>query len=115
MQNAEAGSPIKLALVCYPYSPSRDTGRGHDRYVIELLENVAANEKDVELKVIDPGMSKSMLAGFAKLHRLFLELLTTRADVYHAISPVGGAVAVLLGKGPLVVTIHDVIPFNLSG
>jgi glycosyltransferase involved in cell wall biosynthesis len=106
---------FNLSLLTYPYHPSKHTGRGHDRYVAELIDNITSQRDDVRLKVVDHGFSKNVLAGGLKLPRQVLDMLRERANVYHAISPVGGATAALLGKGPLVVTIHDVIPFNLSG
>lgn len=106
---------FKLSLLTYPYHPSKHTGRGHDRYVAELIDNLRSQRDDVRVRVVDHGFSKNVLAGGLKLPRQVVDMLQERADVYHAISPVGGATAALLGKGPLVVTIHDVIPFNLSG
>ncbi len=106
---------FNLSLLTYPYHPSKHTGRGHDRYVAELVDNVPTQHQGVRLRVVDHGFSKSVLEGGLKLPRQLADMLRERADVYHAISPVGGATAALLGKGPLVVTIHDVIPFNLSG
>jgi glycosyltransferase involved in cell wall biosynthesis len=106
---------FSLSLLTYPYHPSKHTGRGHDRYVAELIDNLRSQRDDVRLRVVDHGFSKNVLAGGLKLPRQLADMLRERADVYHAISPVGGATAALLGKGPLVVTIHDVIPFNLSG
>jgi glycosyltransferase involved in cell wall biosynthesis len=108
-------NPFRLSLLTYPYHPSKHTGRGHDRYVAELIDNLTSQRQDVRLRVVDHGFSKNVLAGGLKLPRQLADMLRERADVYHAISPVGGATAALLGKGPLVVTIHDVIPFNLSG
>jgi glycosyltransferase involved in cell wall biosynthesis len=108
-------APLKLSLLCYPYHPSKHTGRGHDRYIAELVDNLALQPSDVTLNVIDHGFSKSMLDGGLKLPRQLADVLGAKSDVYHAISPVGGASAVMLGKKPLVVTIHDVIPFNLDG
>jgi glycosyltransferase involved in cell wall biosynthesis len=104
-----------LALVCFPYYPSKHTGRGHDRYVFELCENIRASSDDFVLTVVEQGLSKGVLAAGTKLSKLVVDLMSTKADVYHAISPVGGAIAALLGKSPLVVTVHDLIPFYVSG
>jgi len=108
-------SGFKVAVVCYPYSPSRDTGRGHDRYIAELIENIRSQLPGVALDVVHPGLFKSIAEAGAMGYRLVFELLGTKADVFHAVSPVGGTVATMIGKAPLVVTIHDLIPFNLSG
>jgi len=105
---------FKLALFSYPYRASKDTGRGHDRYVAELVDNTGA-QGHVSLKLFDTGAAKNAARGLLKLPAQALALLRTQADVYHAITPMGGAVAALLGKRPLVVTIHDLIPFHIVG
>lgn len=106
-------APIKVSLFSYPYRASKDTGRGHDRYVAEVCDNTAAECPHVALSVVDTGFAKNALHGLLKLPEQALGLLRSRADVYHAITPMGGAVAALLGKQPLVVTIHDLIPFHV--
>ena len=110
------GNPgIELCLICYPYYPSRDTGRGHDRYVFELQKNLSVAHAKINLRLLHQGFSKGILAAGAKQFKLIADLSSSKTDLYHAISPIGGATAALLGKSPLVVTIHDVIPFHLSG
>jgi glycosyltransferase involved in cell wall biosynthesis len=106
---------LKLALLSYPYHASKHTGRGHDRYVAELVENTTRECKNVELTVVDTGFAKNTFNGLLKLPQQALDLLRADADVYHAISPMGGAPAALLGRRPLVVTIHDLIAFNVAG
>ena len=105
---------MNVSVLCFPYYPSKDTGRGHDRYAHELVQNLAA-KAGTRVRVVEQGFSKGALNAAGKLLRLVRELAADRADVYHAISPTGGAVAALLGKRPLVVTIHDLIPFQVSG
>jgi len=105
---------LKVALLCFPYFPSKDTGRGHDRYVYELLTNLRDGARPLELEVIEQGFSKGVSAAFGKLFRLGSDLLRARADVYHAITPMGGAAAILAGKRKVVVTVHDLIPFHVT-
>jgi glycosyltransferase involved in cell wall biosynthesis len=106
---------FKLALLSYPYHASKHTGRGHDRYVAELVENTPRECSNVEMVIVDTGFAKNTLSGLLKLPEQALDLLRADADVYHAISPMGGAPAALLGRRPLVVTIHDLIAFNVAG
>ena len=106
---------LKLALLSYPYHASKHTGRGHDRYVAELVENTSRECSNVSLTVVDTGFAKNTLSGLLRLPQQALDLLRVDADVYHAISPMGGAPAALLGRRPLVVTIHDLIAFNVAG
>ncbi len=105
---------LRLSLLSYPYHASKHTGRGHDRYVAELVDNTR-ERADVALTVVDAGFAKDTLHGLLKLPKQALSLLHSEADVYHAISPMGGAPAALLGRRPLVVTVHDLIPFNVAG
>jgi glycosyltransferase involved in cell wall biosynthesis len=107
--------PIDVSVLSYPYHSSRHTGRGHDRYVAELFDNLASLSDSVRATLVDHGFSKGVLQGGFKVPRQLADVARSRADVYHAISPVGGASAILLGKRRVVVTIHDVIPFNVSG
>ena len=105
---------FKLSLLSYPYHASKHTGRGHDRYVAEIVDNTRRGCPNVAMQVVDTGFAKNTLHGLLKLPREAVDLLRTKADVYHAISPMGGAPAALLGKRPLVVTIHDLVPFHLD-
>lgn len=104
----------KLSLLSYPYHASKHTGRGHDRYVAELVENTPRESSSVRLNVVDTGFAKNTLHGLLRLPQQALEIALSKADVYHAISPVGGAPAALLGRRPLVVTVHDLIAFNVT-
>lgn len=106
---------FKLALLSYPYHSSKHTGRGHDRYVAEVVENTTRECGNVALTLLDTGFAKNTLDGLRRLPQQGLELLRSDADVYHAISAAGGAPAALLGRRPLVVTVHDLVPFNVSG
>jgi len=105
---------IKLCVLCFPYYPSKDTGRGHDRYIFELIENIKASYQHVQVEVLEQGIAKGLRAAGGKLLKSLAQLVAARADVYHATSPMGGATAIMLGKSPLVVTIHDLIPFHVT-
>jgi glycosyltransferase involved in cell wall biosynthesis len=115
MTTSARATNFELCLLCYPYYPSRDTGRGHDRYVFELQHNITKALPEVKLHLSNQGFSEGILAAGTKQFKLIADLLSSKADLYHAISPIGGATAALLGKAPLVVTIHDLIPFQVGG
>ncbi len=106
---------FNLSLLCYPYHASKHTGRGHDRYIAELVDNITSECREVTLDVVDRGFSKRLVDGLVKLPLQVFDLLQRDADVYHATSSVAAASALLLGKGPVIAMIHDVIPFNVSG
>jgi len=115
MKDAKEKATLDLCLICYPYYPSKDTGRGHDRYIFELKQNIDKVSSGFKVRLLQQGFSRGVSAAGTKLFKLIVDLLFAKADLYHAISPVGGATAALLGKAPLVVTIHDLIPFNVKG
>ena len=105
----------ELGLVCYPFYPTKDSGRGVDRYLFELIENLGALGTNVRLRVLEQGSSVGAMAAGKKLWRLGLDLLSAKSAVYHAVSTPAGATALLLGRGPVVVTVHDLLPFQVTG
>lgn len=107
-------SNLTLCLICYPYFPSKNTGRGHDRYIFELQHNISTTRPDLNLQVMHQGLSRGIITAGTRQFALITDLLSMEADLYHAISPIGGATAALLAKSPLIVTIHDLIPFHIS-
>jgi glycosyltransferase involved in cell wall biosynthesis len=106
---------MDVCLICYPFFPTKDSGRGVDRYCFELAENLARNGSRVELPGVTHGSSEGVVAAAKKLGSLASELPRVRADVYHAASPPAGAAAVLCARKPLVVSVHDLVPFKVTG
>ncbi|HYQ43189.1 MAG TPA: glycosyltransferase family 1 protein [Polyangiaceae bacterium] len=102
----------ELCLVCYPFFPTKDSGRGVDRYLYELIENLRGLRTN--LRVLEQGSSVGAWAAGQKLCRLVADLLSVRSGVYHAVTTMAGATAILLGRGPVVVTIHDLLPFQVT-
>ncbi len=108
-------SGSKVYLICYPYYPSKDTGRGHNKYIFELQEGIKTLSPDINLHLLHQGFYRSIVAAGIKQFKLTTALLSEKAGLYHAISPIGEAMAALLGKSHLVVTIHDLVPFHVKG
>lgn len=102
----------ELCLVCYPFYPTKDSGRGVDRYLYELIGNLRALRTNV--RVLEQGSSVGAWAAGQKLCRLVADLLSAKSGVYHAVTTMAGATAILLGRGPVVVTIHDLLPFQVT-
>lgn len=102
----------KLILLGYPYSPGPHTGRGTDHYLHYLAEGY--RRRNVPFSVLENGRFadtfQQLMVGepwiFARVARL-------RRGCWHAVSPVGGRVAVIMGRHPLVSTVHDVMPFYM--
>jgi len=104
---------MNACLVCYPFFPTRDSGRGVDRYSVELAENLEAIGVRVSLPGIARASSEGLLAAASNLARVFTEVPRQQADVYHALSTPAGSAAAVLGKRPLVVSVHDLLPFQV--
>jgi glycosyltransferase involved in cell wall biosynthesis len=104
----------ELSVVCYPFHPTKDSGRGVDRYCYELLEQHATAGEAVKVKVLDQGLSTGTVASGKKLFSLVADLFSVKSEVYHAVSPPAGAAAILCGKRNVVVTIHDLLPFQVK-
>jgi len=109
------GSGIDVCLMCHPYFPSKDTGRGVDRYAFELQQNIIKTHPGINLRILHNGFAQAVLKVGIKQLKFMAGLLFVKADLYHAASPMGGAPAALLGKSPLIVSIHDVIPYHVGG
>ncbi len=108
------GRDYELGLICYPFYPTKDSGRGVDRYCYELIENLRGSSPHLRLNVIEQGSSIGAWPAAKKLLRLAAKLGTLRSDVYHAVSTPAGAAAILAGKQRVVVTIHDLLPFQVT-
>ena len=103
----------ELCLVCYPFYPTKDSGRGVDRYLFELIENLRSST-DVHVRVLEQGSSTGAWAAGKKLCGLAIDLMSVKSAVYHAVTPSAGATAILLGRRRVVVTIHDLLPFQVK-
>lgn len=100
---------MKLCLITHPCLPSKATGHGIARYSFELLSR---SKEDLDLCVVTPRRKINNDLRLVMEEFVFpLKLRDITADLYHAMSPVGGKTAVLVKKSPLITTIHDVLPF----
>jgi len=99
-----------LVVLGYPYSSTQTTGRGIDRHLFNLQRGL--RRRGIPFDSVDaghyPNHALQLLLGEPKIH---LRVAREKGDLWYAISPVGGRVAAVLGRRPLVTTIHDVIPF----
>ena len=104
----------ELCLVCYPFYPTKDSGRGVDRYLFELIENLRLLSADARVRILEQGSSMGAWAAGKKLMGLVGGLISAKSAVYHAVTPPAGATAILLGRRPVVVSIHDMVPFHVK-
>ena len=102
---------LEVCIVTHPWIASKDTGVGNERYAYELVRHL--RRKGCTVKVLDSGPhSPSRLKAILKEADAFGKSVRAKAQVYHAICPNGARNLLMLGKKPMVTTIHDMIPFR---
>jgi len=103
----------RLVLLGYPYAPSSQSGRGIDRYLSLLAAGYTG--RGIPFEMLEnghfPDHLQQLLLGEP---RILSRVARCHGGFWHAVSPVGGRVAVLLGRRPLVSTVHDVMPFYMA-
>ena len=113
MQDERALPNIKL--IPYPYNGKSGTGRGIDEYcnfIINGLRKENFNRLDLvptNLKKFGPFRILVKELGF------MFKLRKVNGCAFHFLSPVGAKTAAVIGKKPYIVTINDVIPFEVKG
>jgi glycosyltransferase involved in cell wall biosynthesis len=99
---------MKVCLITHPCLPLKNTGQGIARYSYEILFRLKG---EVNFYVIMPRKIDSYMKLVIEECYLPIKLLSSHADLYHAVSPVGGKTAIITKKSPLIVTIHDILPY----
>lgn len=97
----------------YPYSGIKDTGRGIDRIAYELIENLKV--QGVLPEVVTMGYTRSRYEAVLKEVIFPLRMMKVKADVFHAIDDLGGKTCALMGKKPLITSIHDGVSLTYKG
>ena len=104
-----------VGLIAFPWVPSLESGRGHDTYAYHLLNQLSNSNWNVKIfpiisiKQLQQGVNK--FDYMTKEVLFFLKIFYPKVRFYHGISPLGAKTAILLGKKPLITSIHDAIPF----
>lgn len=101
-----------LCLITHPFTAAKDTGRGIERYAYELFSRL--NNKRIDVSIAEAEYHNSLLKAAIKEITFPFKLVNASADIYHAICPAGAKTAIMLGKSPIVTTIHDMIPFHFK-
>jgi glycosyltransferase involved in cell wall biosynthesis len=103
---------MRLGICAFPSYRSRDTACGHDRVVEEILTYLDA--QGVTFSFYERGRIRDELVAIGKSISYSLELLFRRDDCYFATYPVAGFFPAILRKHPLVLAVHDMIPFSVT-
>jgi glycosyltransferase involved in cell wall biosynthesis len=96
-----------VCYVTFPNYPTKNSGRGLDRYAYELIRGVG---QQPGFDVYPVSAEASMRDYLVREVETTLRLREVEATVYHATSEYGLASLVLARKKPIVVTIHDLLP-----
>jgi glycosyltransferase involved in cell wall biosynthesis len=103
-------APQSLSLVCFPYTPSAETGRGIDRISHELLAGLRG--AGLRISVLEGGDRFSSPLDLVRRTVSFCwRALRTRGGTVHALDPLGAVPFLFFRRGSLIVTIHDLLPF----
>ena len=101
----------EVSIIGFPYTATENSGRGIDRYVKILSDNL--NRLKVNFQLIDDGI---VHADFWRIvfsaPKILLRIYKSKSNVYHAVDPIGTLLLALLFKSPTITTIHDTIPIS---
>lgn len=104
---------MKIGVVAFPLSRGKETGRGLDRTFEEIATGFVKIK--VDFRYYDLGFIPKEWQAIFKSPKFFNMLKKTKDDIYLAVYPVSAIFPILAGKRPVVVGIHDMIPFHLFG
>jgi glycosyltransferase involved in cell wall biosynthesis len=120
--NAEAkvgevlSDPVTLKQVgisAFPLSIGRDTGRGLERVIAELVSGLEAIGQPYVFH--DRGILRSELAAIGQAASFLWDLRGCHHDLWFGVYPVAGIFPILARKRPVVTGVYDLIPFLASG
>ena len=101
----------EIVIIGFPYTNRTDTGRGIDRYLATLYETFLNH--GINLTLIDEGVVRpKLIEVIINSMKVLIKLRKTKADVYHAVDPLGTLIAILALKKNIITTIHDTIPLD---
>lgn len=108
-----SGSPKQVGVSAFPLSVGRDTGRGLERVIAELVSGLEAIGQPFVFH--DRGIIRSELAAVGQAAKFMWDLRKSHHDVWFGVYPVAGIFPILTRKRPIVTGVYDLIPFLASG
>lgn len=112
IETASSIEKKRICIICFPSYPSKETGRGIDKYSYELLNGL--KKLGICPLVIEDGVVKGPLEYMVKDTRLSARVIKAKADLYHAVSELAAKNMILARKPLSIVTIHDMFAFCFS-
>lgn len=103
----------QVGISAFPLSIGRDTGRGLERVIAELITGLDSVGQPFVFH--DRGIIRSELAAIAQSAKFVWNLRGLNHDVWFGVYPVAGIFPILAGKRPVVTGVYDLIPFLAPG
>src|SRR3989442_13716602 len=95
-----------VCFVTFPNYPTKNSGRGLDRYAYELIRGVG-QQSGLDVRFVAPRTNRTNYV--IREMETALRLKQIDAKIYHATSDNGKCSLILVSKRPIVVTIHELI------
>jgi glycosyltransferase involved in cell wall biosynthesis len=107
-------APLKqVGISAFPLSIGRDTGRGLERVIAELVAGLEAIGQPYVFH--DRGMLHTELAVLGQAANFLWDLRGVQHDVWFGVYPVSAIFTILARKRPVVTGVYDLIPFLAPG
>ena len=103
----------QVGISAFPLSKGRNTGRGLERVIAELVSGLEALGQPYAFH--DRGILRSEVAAALQGAKFLWDLRGCRHDVWFGVYPVAGIFPILAGKRPVVTGVYDLIPFLAPG
>lgn len=97
----------RICIICFPNYPSKETGRGIDKYSYELLNGL--KKLGINPLLVENGVVNNPLQYIVEGSSDFFKVAGTKADLYHAVSELAAKNMILTGKPLSITTIHDLL------
>src|SRR5207245_8892282 len=95
-----------VSFVTFPNYPTKNSGRGLDRYAYELIRGVG-QRSGFDVQFVAPKTNRADYV--IREVETAIRLSRIDAKIYHATSEYGLGCLLLAKKRPIVVTIHDLL------
>ena len=103
----------QVGISAFPLSVGRDTGRGLERVIAELVSGLETIGQPFVFH--DRGIIRSELAAVGQAAKFVWDLRGSHHDVWFGVYPVAGIFPILARKRPVVTGVYDLIPFLATG
>jgi glycosyltransferase involved in cell wall biosynthesis len=108
-----SAAPKQVGISAFPLSVGRDTGRGLERVIAELVSGLETIGQPYAFH--DRGILRNELVAVGQAAGFLWDLRGVQHDVWFGVYPVAGIFPILARKRPVVTGVYDLIPFLATG